>query len=78
MSGEPYEAGGMTRGMSELFYGAKEFAMEGVRSAIQFGRAVERRGSTLPLLRRFSVPSRTLEYEAIPLDRPGSVTPSPI
>ena len=74
MPGEAHEAGGMRRGLRELFAGTKEFALEGVRNVVQFGQAVERRGSTLPLLRRFSQRSSTVEYEAIPLARPASAS----
>ena len=76
MPGEAYEAGGTTRGIRELFAGTKELALEGVRNVVLFGEAVERRGSTLPLLRRFSQRSSIVEYEAIPLGRPGAVSPA--
>ena len=73
MPGEPYEVGGMARGLSDMFWDTKELALAGFRGAARFGRAVERRGSTLPLLRRLSLRPSPAEYEAIPLVRPESV-----
>ncbi len=75
MPGEPYQPGGVVRGFSELVRGTRELALDVVRSAVQFGKAVEKRGSTVPLLRRFSLRPSAVEYEAIPLGRPGSGSP---
>jgi hypothetical protein len=85
MPGERYERGGVLRGLSDLFAETREIAADSMRAAIQFGKAVERRGSTLPLLRRMSrhgsgstsIGAGRAEYESIPLERPGSVSPSP-
>ncbi|WVQ93212.1 hypothetical protein IAU59_000276 [Kwoniella sp. CBS 9459] len=67
---DPYSPGGTAKGLTKLINNARESALEGVRGLVAIGQAVERRGSTLPLLRRLSLrrPSREA-YEAIPLDR---------
>ncbi|WWD21309.1 hypothetical protein CI109_105793 [Kwoniella shandongensis] len=64
-------SGGAQRGLSTF----KDTFADGMRSLIQFGKAVERRGSTLPLLRRLSLRNNggggsvpRAEYEAIPLN----------
>jgi len=77
MPGEPYEAGGITRGLLDVFRDTKDLAVDGMIRVIQIGQAIERRGSTLPLLRRLSLRPSTNEYEAIPLDR-AARTPSPL
>jgi hypothetical protein len=84
MPGEKYERGGMFRGISIIFHETREMAAESARAAVRFGQAVERRGSTLPLLRRMSARFGSVgggggaEYEAIPLGRPGSGARSPV
>lgn len=79
MPGETYERGGFLRGVSDLLYGVRDAASASVRGAIYLGREIERRGSTLPLLRRFSAsaPARN-EYEAIPLAGDRSISPLPL
>ncbi|WVR09060.1 hypothetical protein IAU60_006121 [Kwoniella sp. DSM 27419] len=68
-----YSPGGTARGLSRLVAEAKDSAMGGIRGLVAFGQAVERRGSTLPLLRRLSLRrSSRAEYEAIPLGRSGT------
>lgn len=78
MPGEPYEQGGFFRGMSDLLLDVRDLAASPIQGAIRLGKEIERRGSTLPLLRRFSgtAPARN-EYEAIPLNLDRSISPAP-
>ncbi|KAK8844036.1 hypothetical protein IAR55_006830 [Kwoniella newhampshirensis] len=78
-----YEISGVRRGLSSLISETKETFSEGMKSLVQFGKAVERRGSTLPLLRRLSLRSVSdrvpiAEYEAIPLDSTVEPIYSPV
>lgn len=78
MPGESYTQGGLIRGLSDWFNDTNESVRDGMKSAMRFGSEVSRRGSTLPLLRRFSVRSGDGgqgEYEAIPLGRGGAISP---
>ena len=81
MPGDTFEHGGLRRGIPLLFDASKSFLADSVHSLTRLGNAIERRGSTLPLLRRLSVrvraPSLPNEYEAIPLHRPGTGSPHP-
>ncbi|KAK4685073.1 P-type Cu+ transporter, partial [Tremellales sp. Uapishka_1] len=70
--GEKYVRGGFARGMLDLASDSRDLTKEGIRSVVQFGQDVGRRGSSLPLLRRFSTQSPGAAYEAIPLDGPDS------
>ncbi|KAL7423999.1 Cu(2+)-transporting P-type ATPase [Cryptotrichosporon argae] len=65
---EVYAPGGLWTGLAELYGDAADLVLESGRGAIRLGQAIERRGSTLPLLRRLSrTPAVRNEYEAIPL-----------
>jgi hypothetical protein len=80
MPGEPYQVGGLRQGIPTLVASSKSFIAESLDSVIKLGHAIERRGSTMPLLRRLSIrvraPSLPNEYEAIPLHRPNSAAPT--
>jgi Cu+-exporting ATPase len=71
MPGEAYQVGGLRQGIPSLIATSRGFVADALDSVIKLGLAIERRGSTVPLLRRLSVrvraPSLPNEYEAIPL-----------
>ena len=48
MPGEPYEAGGTLIGLAGLIRETRDAVRDGVASVIEFGRAIERKGSSLP------------------------------
>lgn len=77
MPGEAFEIGGIRRGIPTLIAAGRSFIADTLDSVVRLGNAIERRGSTMPLLRRLSIrvraPSLPNEYEAIPL---SSATPS--
>jgi hypothetical protein len=80
MPGEAYQIGGLRQGIPSLLDSSREFVSESLNSVVRLGHAIERRGSTMPLLRRLSVrvraPILPNEYEAIPLHRPDSARPT--
>ena len=80
MPGEAHQVGGLRQGIPSLIASSKAFMADSLDSVIRIGHAIERRGSTMPLLRRLSVrvraPSLPNEYEAIPLHQPDSSAPT--
>jgi hypothetical protein len=80
MPGEAYQIGGLRQGIPSLLASSRELVSDSLNSVVRLGHAIERRGSTMPLLRRLSIRARapTLpnEYEAIPLHRPDSARPT--
>lgn len=78
MPGQTYISGGIITGVSGLIDETKSSAMGSIKAIVQFGQEAKRRGSTLPLLRRFSVRPDRGVYETIPMGMEGSRSVTPM